>query len=98
MVSPEFASGLGNLSVNASGFRENDSESGMDEISFVEAVEPSREPLLGHHQVSDAYLLGLAMHKKGKLATMDRAVLALLPEGSSERGSVAVIARIEKLL
>ena len=61
-------------------------------------MEPFRERLLGHQQVSDAYLLGLAMHKKGKLATMDRAVLALLPEGSSERGSVAVIARTEKLL
>ena len=52
-----------------------------DEISFVEAVEAFREWLVGHQQVSDAYLLGLAMHKKGKLATMDRAVV-LLPEGS----------------
>ena len=62
-----------------------------DEVSFVEAVEPFRERLLGHHQVSDAYLLGLVMHKRGKLATMNRAVLALLPEGSPERGNVAVI-------
>ena len=30
--------------------------------------------------MTDAYLLGLAMHKKGKLATMDRAVRALLPD------------------
>jgi hypothetical protein len=34
--------------------------------------------------VWDAYLLGLAMHKKGKLATMDRAVRALLPGKSLE--------------
>jgi len=62
-----------------------------DEISFVEAVEPFRERLVGHQQVSDAYLLGLAMHRKGKLATMDRAVLALLPDGSPAHGVVAMI-------
>jgi len=32
--------------------------------------------------------LGLAIHKKGKLATMDRTVLALLPEKSRERDFV----------
>ena len=35
-----------------------------DEISFVEAVEAFRERLVGHQQVSDAYLLGLAMQKR----------------------------------
>jgi hypothetical protein len=41
--------------------------------------------------VTDAYLLGLAMHKKGKLVTMDRAILALLPENSRERGFVELV-------
>jgi len=36
-------------------------------------------------------LLGLAMHKKGKLATMDRAVRTLLPNKSQEGDFVIVI-------
>lgn len=62
-----------------------------DDISFVQAVEPFRERLVGHQQVSDAYLLGLAIHRKGKLATLDRTVLTLLPERSSERERVVII-------
>ncbi|HMD86724.1 MAG TPA: hypothetical protein VKO18_18705 [Terriglobia bacterium] len=62
-----------------------------EDISFVNAVEPFGERLVGHRQVSDAYLLGLVIHKKGMLATMDRAILALLPEKSPERERIAVI-------
>jgi uncharacterized protein len=54
-----------------------------DESSFVQATQPFARRLAGHQQVTDAYLLGLAMHKQGKLATLERAVLALLPEKSS---------------
>ena len=35
----------------------------------------------GPRRITDAYLLGLAMHRKGKLATFDRSIAALLPEG-----------------
>lgn len=62
-----------------------------DEVSFVEAVQPFARRLTGHQQVSDAYLLGLAMHKQAKLATLDRAILALLPEKSSAGDFVEVI-------
>jgi toxin-antitoxin system PIN domain toxin len=62
-----------------------------DEISFVHTVQPFERRLKGHQQVTDAYLLGLAIHKKGKLATMDRAVAALLPEKSHERDRLVVI-------
>jgi toxin-antitoxin system PIN domain toxin len=55
-----------------------------DEISFVQALEPFDAPLTSHQQVTDAYLLGLAMHKKGKLVTMDRAVRTLLTDKSPE--------------
>ncbi len=50
-----------------------------DEIPFTQAIELFASRLAGHQQVTDGYLLGLAMHRKGKLATMDRAVAALLP-------------------
>lgn len=62
-----------------------------DEISFVQATQPFAPRLAGHQQVTDAYLLGLALHKKGKLATMDRAVLALLPEKNSADAMIEVI-------
>ena len=62
-----------------------------DGISFLAAVEPFAERVVGHQQVSDAYLLGLAIHRKGKLATLDRGVLTLLPERSPERSRVVII-------
>ena len=62
-----------------------------DEIGFGEAVEPLQGRLVGHRQVSDAYLLGLAIHKKGKLATLDQALLALLPPDSPHRDRVEII-------
>jgi len=62
-----------------------------DEIGFVQAVKPFQERLSGHRQITDAYLLGLAMHMGGNLATMDQAILGLLPEKDRDRGPVALI-------
>jgi len=52
-----------------------------DDIPYAEAVQPLLPRLKGHQQITDAYLLGLAMHRKGRLATFDRSIAALLPEG-----------------
>ena len=62
-----------------------------DEIDLVTAVWPFAGRLSGHQQVTDAYLLGLARHKKGKLGTMDRTVTELLPDKSLEANLVVVI-------
>jgi uncharacterized protein len=62
-----------------------------DEVGFAELVRPLRSRLVGHRQVGDAYLLGLAIHRDGRLATLDQGVLALLPPGSSDRGRVELI-------
>ena len=62
-----------------------------EEISFVAATQPLARRLVGHQQVTDAYLLGLAMYNRGKLATLDRAVLALLPAKSSAGDFVETI-------
>jgi hypothetical protein len=62
-----------------------------DDIGFAEAVRPFRQRLMGHRQVSDAYLLGLAIHKRGKLATLDRGILSLLPGDSPDRERVELI-------
>jgi toxin-antitoxin system PIN domain toxin len=53
-----------------------------DEITFAEAVQPFQLRLKGHQQVSDAYLLGLAMHQRGKLATFDKKIGALLSKNT----------------
>ncbi len=62
-----------------------------DEFSMIDSLKPFAQKLAGHQQVTDAYLLGLAIHKRGKLATMDRAVRTLLPDKSPERDFVVLI-------
>ena len=44
------------------------------DVTFGAAVEKLQERLFGHQQVTDAYLLGLAASKKGKLATLDHGI------------------------
>ena len=62
-----------------------------DDVSFIEAVGPFSERLVGHQQVSDAYLLGLAIHREGRLATLDRGILTLLQDKSRDRDRVVII-------
>jgi toxin-antitoxin system PIN domain toxin len=47
------------------------------DISFTETVQPFQERLFGHQQVTDAYLLGLAIKNKGRLVTLDSGIEAL---------------------
>ena len=46
---------------------------------------------LGHKQITDAYLLALAIDHHGKLVTFDRRMLQLAPEGSAERGALEIL-------
>ena len=61
------------------------------DIGFNDAVGKFRRQLVGHQQVTDAYLLGIALHKGGGLATLDKSLVNLLPEDSPERARIAVI-------
>jgi toxin-antitoxin system PIN domain toxin len=45
------------------------------------------ERFTGHRQITDAYLVGLALHRRGKLATFDKGIRAL----GIEEGGVEVI-------
>lgn len=47
------------------------------DITLAEAVQPFEDKLFGHRQVTDAYLLGLAIRNKGRLVTLDRGMEAL---------------------
>jgi toxin-antitoxin system PIN domain toxin len=55
-----------------------------DSISFPDAVGLLRGRISGHQQVTDAYLVALAIRHRGKLATLDRGIAQLAPAGSVE--------------
>jgi hypothetical protein len=61
------------------------------DVSYLEAIEPFGSKLVGHRQVSDAYLLGLAIHHGGSLVTMDRGILELLPAKLRQRELVTLL-------
>jgi uncharacterized protein len=58
-----------------------------DVIDLHEALRLVPGRIDGHWQVTDAYLLGLTIHNKGRFATLDHKVATLLP-GKAEAGSV----------
>jgi toxin-antitoxin system PIN domain toxin len=62
-----------------------------DQISLVASrfVEPDK--LIGHRQVTDAHLLGIALWNGGRLATFDRGILDLVPTGFPANQVVCVI-------
>jgi toxin-antitoxin system PIN domain toxin len=62
-----------------------------DDLPAEEAVRQFQSRLVGHNQVADAYLLGLVIHKKGRLATLDESLTALLDPKGGERHRVEVI-------
>jgi toxin-antitoxin system PIN domain toxin len=45
----------------------------------------------GHKQITDAYLLALAVYHKAKLVTFDRRMAILAPEGSAEREALVIL-------
>ncbi len=50
-----------------------------------------RARVAGHHQLTDAVLLDLAIRRQGRLATFDRGVSGLLPPDSELRDAAAII-------
>lgn len=54
------------------------------DIGIREATARFVRGLYGHRQVTDAYLLGLAIHHDGKLVTLDRGFHLLAGAASSE--------------
>ena len=60
-------------------------------IDCADALAPCRGRLVGHRQVTDAYLLGLAIHSKGRLVTLDRGFASLLSAQSPERSRIELL-------
>lgn len=71
--------------------RAEDHQFWPDDLDFLgDDVLPASH-LLGHRQVTDAYLLGLAINHGGKLATMDNGIAALLPDGKARSTHLELI-------
>lgn len=68
-----------------------DHEFWPDDLPVAEATAFAGVRLLGHQQVTDAYLLGLAIRRGGVLATLDQRVSALTAPDSPQRESLQVV-------
>ena len=62
-----------------------------EDLGVTEALTHFGRRLFGHQQITDAYLLGLAIHKKGRLATLDASLSELLPEQSAARARIVLL-------
>jgi len=69
-----------------------DHEFWPDELPLASAVAFAGVRLLGHQQVTDAYLLGLAIKRNGVLATLDERIGALTQPKSPERNALETVA------
>ena len=62
-----------------------------DEVPFTQAVACFAGRFTGHQQTTDAYLFGLAIHKRGVLATFDASIAALVEENSGYLKSLEIL-------
>jgi toxin-antitoxin system PIN domain toxin len=62
-----------------------------DELPFADAIVFAGIRLAGHKQVTDAYLLGLAVRRGGVLATLDEGIVALTEPKSTERQAIEMV-------
>jgi len=62
-----------------------------DALAFAEAVAFAGPRLVGHQQTTDAYLLGLAIHAGGMLATLDRRIESLTEAKSAARWALEIV-------
>lgn len=63
-----------------------------DELQPIASTAFASPALVGHRQVTDAYLLALAQHHGGVLATLDRGIADLIQDGAQRGAFVECIA------
>lgn len=62
-----------------------------DDISIAGSNWVARRKLLGHRQITDAHLLALALRHGGRLASFDRGIVELLPNGVGADEALVVL-------
>jgi len=60
-------------------------------MGYLEATGLFASRIVGHRQVTDAYLLGLTIRNRGKFVTMDRGIPHLVPDTMHQRVLVTLI-------
>jgi toxin-antitoxin system PIN domain toxin len=63
-----------------------------DDVRFAESPQVALARVLGHQQVTDAHLVALAIRHQGRLATLDRGVGMLVPDGHAAESVVELVA------
>lgn len=63
-----------------------------DDISIADRRYIAIEKLTGYRQITDAHLLGLAIKRKGRLATLDTGIAGLVPRGVDKDSVLALVA------
>lgn len=55
-----------------------------DDVKVADGFKHLQDRVVGHQQVTDAYLVALAIRHRGKLATLDQGIAQFAPAGSVE--------------
>jgi hypothetical protein len=59
-----------------------------DELTVAQSAAILQKPLHGHRQLTDAYLLSLAIYKRARFVTFDKRIASLLPEEKRKSGFI----------
>ena len=62
-----------------------------DDLSLTEIGSGVRTRMQGRRQITDAYLLALAIRHNGRFVTFDRGVLSVTPLGSPEHSALVIL-------
>ena len=62
-----------------------------DDLTFAKSAAPFADRVTGHQQTTDAYLLGLAVHRHGVLVTFDAGIAALVHEHSHDKKALEIL-------
>jgi uncharacterized protein len=62
-----------------------------DDLSWIDTNNFPFSAPVHHRQITDAYLLALAIHRKGRLVTFDQNIPSLLPAHSTYTSSLVIL-------
>lgn len=62
-----------------------------DSLPLLKIDQQFGSRIQGHNQITDAYLLALAMHHQGRMVTFDYRMASLAPKGSQEENALVIL-------
>tara|TARA_B100000949_G_C14190067_1_gene411321 strand:- start:621 stop:866 length:246 start_codon:yes stop_codon:yes gene_type:complete len=62
-----------------------------DELTVYDVLSPLVGRVVGQQQNTDAYLLGLVIHRNGVLATLDQRISDFIPDASIHQKSLEIL-------